>query len=110
MNPPDSNESGAKLPPLRIRRINLDPCPIHHPSDQQIALWSLREGILQRLAPSEALRPPDRISFTTMQRLRALYRASVERWYRRKCAEDRARRATGLTIAQAVSNYFANPQ
>lgn len=90
----------------RKRRIPLQPIPIDQPNDTQLVLWSLREGILQRLSPHEADLPPHRISIITMNRLRALYKASIQRWYQREAAELKARRVTHISLAKVVELFF----
>lgn len=90
---------------LRLKRIPLKPRPIENPDDAQLVIWALRENILQRLSPKEADLPPDRISVTTMIRLKALYSASVQRWKLREQKEQALIRHSGL-ISKEVAKYF----
>lgn len=90
---------------LRLKRIPLKPRPIENPNDAQLVFWALRESILQRLSPEEADLPPNRIRFTTMNRLRALYSASVQRWKLREQKEQALIRYSGM-ISKEVAIYF----
>jgi hypothetical protein len=87
-------------------RIPLRQRAVENPSERQLVFWALRENILQRLAPHEAMLPPVRISFNTLMRLRTLYNASVERW-RAKEAAERAARPPTKPLAELLADALA---
>lgn len=78
-----------------------------NPDQNQLVFWSLREGILQRLSPHEAKLPADRISFNTMSRISALYKASLERWNAREALELEAARKASRPIAELLAETLA---
>lgn len=88
-------------------RIPLQPRAIEEPDDTQLVFWSLREGILQHLSPSEMRLHPSRISLVTMARLRSLYCASLVRFKQRKLEEQKQARIRH-PIRQELATWFAN--
>lgn len=83
-------------------RIRLRPRPVEKPDTTQLVFWALREGILQRMSPTEAHLPAERISFATIMRLSVLYKASVERWKQREAAELAASRSNTAPLRELV--------
>jgi hypothetical protein len=65
---------------VRFIRIPLTRRAIENPNVKQLVSWAKRENILQRMSPREAQMDPLAISIATIERLTALYKASLERW------------------------------
>lgn len=99
--------SPAKRQRLAFQRIHLRPRANLNPSDAQLVFWALREGILQRLSPEECNLPAGKVSLKTMERLRKIYQASIERFNQRENAL-RQKNYEQLSIENAVRQVFEN--
>ena len=96
------------MPPPNEKRIPLRLRAVRNPTDAQLVFWSLREGILQRMSPSEAALPAGKISTKTIARLKLLYRAALDRWWLQERAEaERVAKGRTQFIRAQLAEFFS---